>query len=278
MKYLKRLCLTLVAVMACGVLFLAGCGKEQPKLPELPLTLKSKSFGPDAQLTDTHFIVNWPGSTKVEGTPPLTLKIPREFLATSPGAMDKSGHLYELYIDFTMPDVTPWEPKLPEPKEGEKKITWDQHSYSRVLLTLNRTIGETRYYRSTVEVYARSRQRDGVVAGLERYTETICYKDEALKRKRTQDILRTKQADDTTPDGCLLYRPSSFLALPPNETFLGSWVLIPCTNGHCDAHFSVNGRGASVHLKSEQLPEWRERVGAAIRLAESFVVQVPDSN
>lgn len=266
---------------ALVVLALAACS---PASHEERIADYNKLIAPEGELTPTHLFIKWPQPSPQSSLPPVTLKIPVEFLESRPLFMGDKREIFSVYITFAFPDFTPWQPK---PAKAEE---WAQRRRTRVLVTLRRDIeGGSGYRKGTRNQIAASlgptrdpsRSHayvlDGEVAGLERHTLRRCYTPNEgywapSDAARFQERLATKPADDTSAPNCLLDREETILLSPTSQTSDDEGVTIDCKRTGCTATFRAGKRAANLEIPIDELARWADRVEPARRLINSFIV------
>lgn len=256
------------------------CSACEPQSPENQLKQYNKRLGPQGELTATHLIVRWPELGA--NVPPVTLKVPREYLVQDkPVVKNEAGDIEKIYITVAMPEATAWQPLTPHVSNDdspERRALWEQHMGKRKFVVVTRELlggiawrdSVRRDSQGTGHDAAYGYHPDGRFAGLERFSKVDCRR--GPNSPASQEFIDAKPADDPSPSNCRRNRASSNYVSPPDVTADNEGVGVWCSPGTCNVFFVSGRRGTEISLLHEELPRWQEFVEPIRKRVDSFVV------
>lgn len=229
---------------------------------------------------ETHLTFTLPETPGASGQPPrrpaVTFRIPREFVDLG-SVLSKNGNVYQLTIQFDLPEPAPWAASgPPAPYQFGDRTTWPPQI--RVTLGAGGGIGgRERFLRGIAATNPINKINDmtpdGTVHGLVRYSRFVCYSEQELKSPQTQAHLVEKTTDDPMPQAnCRVDRRMAVLFSPPEITAEDKVVFIHCSYTHCHTSFDfAMGCGASLNLHPDHIRFWPSVVSPARNLVQGFI-------
>lgn len=260
----------MLAMLAVGGLLVAACS---PQSPEERLAAYNKKLGPQAEYTGTHLFIRWPASgVRIK---PVTLKIPREYLDSTPVFKDEAGGIEKVYLNLALPDATSWQP-MPRPKATDSAQTHDafkSHLASRKFVILDRAPSGNLAWRNSIRRDGQGASpgysRDGSLGGLERYSPTRCLD---ANGSVAQAFINGKELDDDSPPNCRRDRGWALLVSTNDVEADKEGVAVRCMSMSCAVYFVGGTRGVRIRLEYDQLPHWKQYVEPIRKRIDSFVV------
>jgi hypothetical protein len=228
-------------------------------------------------------IVKWPErlggfDNKQVIAGPTTLKIPREYMYTSPGRKDKQGGIEQLTITFGIPDGRPLKyMNIPLRNAPQAELdAYDVYEKEGVMVLINRNGRPTKFDGEFLMKRGSTRVRDGMYAGLERYSSYQCLEERHPHNPPTDPAyikwINERTAGDPSPRNCRVDRQLADYITVPETTSADDSVLMFCHHTRCNVSFYAGGHPATLWLKPQSLEHWRDYVEPARKLINSFVV------
>lgn len=218
------------------------------------------------------FVVSWPAKSSAAA---VTFNIPREYLHESTTFLNKDGTVKSFAVLFELPGPKPLKarPFLKGKKGTPQYEAFMRRWQGRFAMDVSQAGSSggaiAQSMRRQMKNSAAGYYRDGAVAGLERYSRTVCL-DTRFKNEALAKAVANKGADDKSPPGCVMNRRSIVL-ISPESNGAADQVGIDCMTTGCKMYFDAVGRSASIGIAHKDIKNWSRIKKAGQGLAQKFV-------
>jgi hypothetical protein len=261
-------------LITSGLLAILCASVTQFATPSFAIDISNKTQREPKQ---PDLIVSWPGHPG--GRAAITFRIPREYLHQGTTWVEKDGSIKSFAVQFELPGPIPVQdrPWLKGKKGTPEYEKFMQTWQGRFSMDVGRHTAGGYSVRASMRKNALSSSqlvRDTDIAGLERYSNQVCYEQPYLQEHEpVRNFLAGKEQDDLSPMNCRLDRRWADLFSPPEITADDQGVAIKCMSTGCKAYFNAGGRGIAMGISHKDIENWPRIIEPARRLVNSFIVK-----